>query len=140
MTGRAFLDTNVLVYAFDRSDSTKWELATQLLRDADLTRYVVSAQVLGEFFVTVTRKLPEPVSPDEAEAAVERLTKLEVVPITSDLVQLAIARASTAVISYWDALIVEAARRAGCEAVLTEDLNAGQDFDGVLVQNPFAAA
>lgn len=84
MTGRAFLDTNVLVYAFDRSDSTKWELATQLLRDADLTRYVVSAQVLGEFFVTVTRKLAEPVSPDEAEAAVERLTKLEVIPMTSE--------------------------------------------------------
>ena len=138
MTGRAFLDTNVLVYAVDRSDSTKWEVATRLLRDADLTQYVVSAQVLSEFFVTVTRKLAEPISPDEAEAAVGALTKLEVVPITSDLVQLAIARAAAAVISYWDALIVEAARRAGCDAVLTEDLNAGQDFEGVVVQNPFA--
>lgn len=140
MTGRAFLDTNVVVYAFDRSDLMKREVAIQLLRDADLTQYVVSAQVLSEVYVTVTRKLAEPLSPDEAEAVVERLAKLEVVPITSDLVQLAIARAAVAVISYWDALIVEAARRAGCEAVLTEDLNAGQDFDGVAVRNPFAAS
>lgn len=66
-----------MVYAFDRSDVKKRDVATRLLRDADLTQYVVTAQVLSEFYVTVTRTLAEPPSLDEAGAVVERLAKLE---------------------------------------------------------------
>lgn len=140
MSGRAFVDTNVLVYAFDRADAAKQQVATRLLQKADPARFVVSAQVLSEFYVTVTRKLAQPLARDAAADAVTRLAKLEVVPLTSDLVQLAIQRAADDVISYWDALIVEAARWAGCEVVLTEDLNHGQDFDGVAILDPFTHA
>lgn len=133
---RRFLDTNVLVYAFDNAEPIKQARARELL--ADGSAFVLSAQVLGEFFVTVTRKLAEPLSIDRAREAIIALEVIPVQPITGPLVTAAIDRVQRSRLSYWDALIVETSRAAGCDVLLTEDLQDGQLIDGVRVRDPFA--
>ena len=137
MTAKAFLDTNVLVYLFDHDEPSKRERATQLISKADAAKLVLSAQVLGELYVTITRKLARPVDPAVASEAVADLGALEVVPTDAALVRSAIHTSRSARVSYWDALVISAARRGGCERLLTEHLNDGQRFGSVLVQNPF---
>lgn len=97
---------------------------------------MLSTQVLSEFFVTVTPKLPESLSPAEAEAVVERLTQVPVVALDAPLVRAAIATSQISPISYSDALILEAAAAAGCDRLLTEDLGDGDSIRGVRIENP----
>jgi predicted nucleic acid-binding protein len=140
MTGRTFIDSNVLVYSVDESPAQKIKhgQAVRLLsrQPEDL---VVSTQVLQEFYVVTTRKLKSPLSEERAARAVRGLAKLDVVGVDVSLVLAAVDTSRTAKLSLWDALIVEAASRAGCDQVLTEDLNAGQVISGVRIVNPFAA-
>ena len=133
-----FIDTNILVYAYDSNDPVKQEYAQQLLRNciSDDTA-VLSAQVLSEFFTVVTKRIPNPLSTEEAEQVLDILGILPVVEIDYRLVRRAIDLHRLYGISYWDSLIVAAAHRAGCKQILTEDLNAGQSYQGVLVVNPF---
>jgi predicted nucleic acid-binding protein len=138
MTGRQFIDTNVLVYAFDRADPRKRATAQSVLAAAEPDTSVVSAQVLNEFYVTVTRKLAQPLAVGPARAAVRGMTALDVVPLTGELVLRGIDRATTSQVSLWDALIIEAALEAGCQTLLSEDLSDGQSFDDLVVVNPFA--
>lgn len=98
---------------------------------------VLSTQVLAEFYVAVTRKLGKPLPAGEARAAVESLCKLEVRPVHMNLVKSATRRSQDSQISYWDALIVETAIEADASALLTEDLQHGQQFDRLRVINPF---
>ncbi|MEB3050056.1 PIN domain-containing protein [Mycolicibacter sp. MYC123] len=135
MPGRAFIDTNVLVYAVDEADPAKKRLARTLL--ADTPELVLSAQVLGEFYVTVTRKLAVAVTPDTASELVKRLARLPCIAIDQELVQRATVASQRWQLSYWDALVLEAARQAGCERILTEDLTDGAVYDGVRIENPF---
>ncbi len=139
MSGRTFLDTNVLVYAFDRADKAKRSRAIAILSELDAPgdTLVLSTQVLSEFYVTVTRKLARPLPEPEAERAVNELSRMPVVPVDAPLVQAAVARSRSSRISYWDALIVEAASVAACDLLLTEDLQHGQQFGRVKVTNPF---
>ncbi|MDJ0663187.1 MAG: PIN domain-containing protein [Acidimicrobiia bacterium] len=132
----SFLDTNVLVYAFDRSEPAKMEVAQRLLADPDAD-YVISAQVLSEFYVATTRKLNPPLDHLAALEAMEYLMRLPVVAVDDRLVAYAVTLAEEEPLSLWDAQIVAAAVRAGCEEILTEDLNDGQLIAGVLVRNPF---
>lgn len=136
-TVRTFIDTNVFVYAVDTDDPEKQERAQEALEEARAGGVVLSSQVLQEFFVTVTRKIAQPLEHDEAAREVARLSLLDVVPLDAPLVQSAIGLCGRTSISLWDSLVVRAAVRAGCERLLTEDLNAGQRIDGVLVENPF---
>ena len=131
-----FVDTNVLVYLFDGDAPGKQEVARRILTDRpeDL---VLSIQVLGEFYVSVTRKLAEPLAPESARNAVADLCALSVRPILPSLVLTAVQRSQTSQISYWDALIVESAIDAGAEVLLTEDLQHGQRFGRLRVVNPF---
>jgi predicted nucleic acid-binding protein len=138
MTARTFVDTNVWVYAVDRAEKVKQQRAQSVIEGLDPASTVVSAQVLNEYYVTVTRKLAQPLSPADATVAVSAIAELDVVPVTSSLVLRGIARARTSDLSLWDALIVEAARVAACDVLLSEDLNPGQDLDGVRVRDPFA--
>jgi len=141
MSARQFLDTNVLVYAYDTGSPEKQDVARTLLREALRSgNAVVSAQVLGEFFVTVTRRIPDPLTVGEAQEAVSALQGLPVVDVDGAMVDRAIDTLRQYQISYWDALILAAAERAECEAVLSEDLSAGQMYHGVRVGNPFAAS
>lgn len=138
MSARAFVDTNVLVYLFDDDEPVKQGQARALRSDRDGPDLVVSTQVLGEFYVTVTRKLARPVEPEAAAAAVAEISALPVVSVDADLVRSAIDTAQRHQLSYWDALIVEAAVNAGCELLLSEDLADGATIRGVTVENPFS--
>jgi len=131
-----FLDTNVLVYLFDDDAPDKQSRARELL-EAEADNLVLSTQVLGEFYVTVTRKLARPLGPALARQAVDDLCALPVRQVRAGLVQAAVRRCNTSQLSYRDALIVETAIDAGAAALLTEDLQDGQVFDGLRVVDPF---
>ncbi|MBY5162135.1 PIN domain-containing protein [Salsipaludibacter albus] len=135
---RAFADTNVLVDAFDVGEVDKRAAALALLESPD-HEFVVSAQVLNEFWVTVTRTLEHTLDDDvAADVVTDVSTAFEVVPVDAVLTQAGIARARADRLSLCDALVVEAARTGGCEILLTEDLDDGQSHDGVVVGDPFA--
>lgn len=135
--GRTFLDTNVLVYAVDEGEPAKRDRARRILLELDASSIVLSAQVLAEFYVVVTRKLAAPMRPRDAAAAVAELSKLAVVAVDAPLVIDALALASASNLSLWDAMILRAAALSGCERVLTEDLSDGTLIDGVRVEDPF---
>ena len=137
MSARSFLDTNVAVYAFDRSEPEKRARAIEILGAAAGT-CVVSTQVLQEFYVVVTRKLEKALSEQAAEDAVRALSCLHVVVLDALSVLAAIETSRQESISLWDALIVQAARESGCTRILSEDLADGRAFGGVVVENPFA--
>jgi len=137
MSGKAFLDTNVLVYLFDHDEQSKRERAREILESAEPSEFVLSTQILSEFYVTVTRKLKRPLDPDLAAQAIDWLELLSVVSVDTALIKSAIHTSRLSQISYWDGLVVAAAARAGCERLLTEDLNGGQEIGGVYVENPF---
>jgi predicted nucleic acid-binding protein len=136
---KAFLDTNILVYVFDRDEPAKAARATELLEEAPPGGIALSAQVLNEFYVVATNKLKRPLDSLAAARAVDWLALLEVVPLDAALVKAAIEIGRTAQISHWDALIVASAAAAGCTLLLTEELNDGQTIASVRVENPFRA-
>lgn len=137
MTDRVFVDSNIWVYAVDEDEPVKRAQARAVLNSAAPDTLVTSAQVLGEFYTTVTSKLARPVAADVAAGMVERMGRLPVVAIDVDRAQEAIAGSRSWQLSYWDALIVAAARSAGCDRLLTEDLAEGATYGGVRVENPF---
>jgi predicted nucleic acid-binding protein len=107
-----------------------------VLGDASID-IVVSAQVLSEFYWTVTRKLTPGLPEDLAHDVVRNLAEGEVVPLDAGLVDAAIALARRHDLSLWDAAIVVAAQRSGCDELLTEDLNHGEVIAGVRIRDPF---
>ncbi len=133
---RFFVDSNVLLYAVDPSDRTKRRNALRWL-DAlwESGRGSLSWQVLHEFYVSAVKKMRRP--PKKAQQAVEIYANWVPVETTLGLVRRAWHWSDQAQLSYWDALIVAAAERAGCARLLTEDLQTGQRFGSVEVVNPF---
>jgi predicted nucleic acid-binding protein len=136
-----FCDTNIFVYAYDLSAGRKRTRARGLLEtlwaSGDGT---LSVQVLQELFVTLTRKISPALPPPDARTIISDLVRWRVVEPTRNDVLLAIDAASRWQLSFWDAMIVVAAQRAGAAVIWSEDLNDGQDFDGAIVQNPFRAS
>ena len=136
---REFVDANVLVYAFDSSAGPKQQIAARLLdRLWESGTGCLSIQVLQEFFVTVTRKVPKPLSVDDATGRVRELAAWKVFSPTADDVLAAINVHRHARIGFWDAMIVVAAAESGCDVLWTEDLTNGQLVRGVRIRNPFA--
>lgn len=136
MTSKKFLDTNILVYAVDRHDKTKQLKSRNLLKSlAEENLGVLSTQVLQEFFVTLTKKLG--VDPLAAKDILSSFEHFEVVTVNAQLINEAIDISIINIISFWDSLIMAAAKSANCDEVLTEDLNHGQIIKGVRVVNPF---
>jgi predicted nucleic acid-binding protein len=134
---RAFLDTNILVYADDADAGPKRAQAQALVLGALASGdAVISTQVLQEYFAVATRKLS--VASEAAQKKVEVLAVLVAVTIDADHVIESIKLHRLYNLSFWDALIVHAARRAGCDRVMTEDLQSGQRIEGVEIVNPFA--
>ena len=138
MTDRSFLDTNILVYAYDVREPIKQAQAREILKQGieDETA-VLSVQVIGEFFTVVTRRIPNPLSVEEAEEVLNLLSILPIIDLDFRMVRHAIEIHRQHGIAYWDALIVAAAHRAECTHILTEDLSTGQAYEGVVVVNPF---
>lgn len=138
MSDRVFLDTNVLVYVFDHDTPVKRERAKRILEGATPGEVLVtSTQVLQEFYVTVTRKLKRPVPDADALAAVRGFSQLSMVQIDSPMIHGAIEFSQQKRISFWDALIVQAALEAGCDRLLTEDLHTGCEIGRLRIENPF---
>jgi len=137
---RAFVDANILVYAFDSSAGQKKVVAEELLaRLWETGTGCLSVQVLQEFFVTVTRKVADPLAADEAAERIRELSAWKVFAPTADDVLGAIALHQRAGVSFWDAMIVHAAAESGCDVLWTEDLNDRQVIRGVRIRNPFGA-
>jgi predicted nucleic acid-binding protein len=137
MSVRSFVDTNVLVYRFDRGEPAKRAVAKRLLDKALPGTLVISTQVLQEFYVVMTRKLATPLRPAQASEAVEELGALPVVGVDVDFVRSGIEISRRHDLSLWDALIVQAAVAAQCDRILSEDLADGATIEGVRVDNPF---
>ena len=134
-----FVDTNVLVYAFDKSSSPKKQVAQRLMLELmDQDRLRVSTQVLQELFVTLTRKVSQCCSTEEALAVLEDLTAWPLMTVDYAAIRAAGGLAHQAKLSFWDALVVVAAARTGAAVLYTEDLNDGQEILGVRISNPFA--
>jgi len=132
-----FVDTNVLLYAVSEASGEviKRKTAEHLLDSSDLA---LSVQVLQEFYTVSTRSSrPDRLEHDDAVIVIEAWKMYPVQPMTIAVLDAALAAKQRFQISYWDAAIIEAARALGCEVVLSEDLNHGQDFDGVRVVDPF---
>jgi predicted nucleic acid-binding protein len=132
----AFIDTNVFVYSVSShpSEKGKRDSARALLRAVD---FGTSAQVLGEFYVTATQKIAEPLSEAQALQFISRLIRLPIVTIDSDLVIEAIALKQEHRVSYWDGAIIAAAHRLGAKIIYSEDLTHEHIYGSTKVLNPF---
>lgn len=132
-----FLDTNVLLYAVSTvpDEREKAERAKAVMASTDLS---VSVQVLGEFYVQATRaSRPGRMTHEQATRLVESFTRYPVQSVTLTVVRTALDLRARFGLSYWDAMIIGAAQASGCAEVLTEDMQHGQDLDGVRVVDPF---
>lgn len=138
MTGTVFVDTNVLVYARDGAEPEKQRAAARWMAELWATRRGrLSVQVLQEYYVTATRKLDPPRSRDSARADVVALHAWGPVPVDLVVLERAWALEGKYGFSWWDAQILGAALAARCTWLLTEDLQDGQDVEGLRVVNPF---
>ncbi len=135
---RRFVDTNILLYAHDDSAGAKRDQARALVGQLWETRDgCLSVQVLQEFFVNVTRQIARPLSAETAKEIIADLSHWHMhVPAADDVLG-AIGIHQRAGISFWDAMIVRSAAEMACTVLYSEDLNAGQDYSGVRVENPF---
>lgn len=134
-----FIDTNVLVYAHDRSETRKQPLAQALLDDLWRQRTgTLSTQVLQEFYVVATRKFDPPLRRAAAREIVALYSQWPTVQVDVALILAASKLEERHTLSFWDALIVEAARRAGAARLLTEDLQTGRQIGDIKINNPFA--
>ena len=135
---KSFVDTNVLIYAEDRDAGERHEVARDLIVELWNTRAgVLSVQVLQEFFVNITKKPKKPLSASKALEIVREYLAWEVVDNSPNLLIASIELHRKAQLSFWDASIVQAAIEADCTRLYTEDLNDGQRFGKVVIENPF---
>lgn len=133
-----FVDTNVLVYAYDHDEPEKRRQAKDLLRRIGRRgQLVISTQVLKEFYVSVTRKLRRPLSASDALEALEAWAALPTVQIDFPLIRAAAVTSHRHQLSFWDSLILESAALRGCKHVFSEDLQDGFEHKGLTVKNPF---
>ncbi len=137
MNAKIFVDTNILVYAHDRDAGSKRETAQKVLIElAENQSGALSMQVLQEFYVTVTRKLAVPMPKEAARSIVDDFSYWRV-STTPMEIRHAFRIEDEARISFWDALIVATAMKAGAVRILSEDLNPGQTIAGMPIENPF---
>ncbi|MEO8097104.1 MAG: PIN domain-containing protein [Acidobacteriota bacterium] len=132
-----FADTNILLYSISVNplETAKREIARQILTSR---HSAISVQVLQEFYWQATRGKERPtLTAWEARQAIERFCEMNLQDMTARLFRSALATTERYQIAYWDAAIIEAARALGCHTVLSEDLQQGQDYGGVRVENPF---
>ena len=135
---KTFFDTNILVYLFDTGSPDKRRKARAIFRNhAEAGDILLSTQVLQEFYVAVTRKLARSLDTQAAAAAVASFAELPLVQIDSKLILAAIHRSRNSQLSFWDALIVQAAIEGHAGTLYSEDMQHGQMHDGLRVANPF---
>ena len=135
---RQFLDTNVLVYAHDVTAGDKHSRARALVEELWETRQgCLSVQVLQEFFVTTTRKIPRPLEAPAAAQIIDDLAHWHVhAPAAVDVLAAIDIHQRTGA-SFWDAMILRSAKELDCQILHSEDLNSGQAYDDIQVSSPF---
>jgi predicted nucleic acid-binding protein len=138
MSGRTFFDSNVLVYLFDEDSPAKQARAREIFDEHARTGDIVlSPQVLQEFYVNVTRKLARALPPPAALSVVAHLNTFPLVPVDGATVLRAVQLHQNATLSFWDALIVQAALEGSCKKLLSEDMQHGRRFHDLVIENPF---
>lgn len=138
---KVFLDTNILVYAYDLSAGIKREIARKTVLDLWQSRAgLISTQVLQEFSAAVLSKIPRPLGLETVKNVVDDLLHWEVVVNDGRSVLAALDVQSKHRLSFWDALIIQAALRGGAAVLCSEDFTDGRVIEGVRVMNPFAAS
>jgi predicted nucleic acid-binding protein len=137
MNGVDFLDTNVLVYAYQYTDSRKQRIAHDLVRRAVAERWVISSQVLAEFATTLLHKFSQPPTAEELNEILDRLEPIKLVLPDVEVIRRAIQAGTSYRLHFYDGLIVAAAERAGCSRIFSEDFSDGQKYFGITVTNPF---
>jgi predicted nucleic acid-binding protein len=140
MSGKTFVDSNILIYAHDLDQGKKHLIARDLLTEMMRAKSgALSPQVLQEFYVNATRKLAKPLTKANARLVVADFSTW-CVETTATEVATAFRIEDEAHISFWDALICASALKCGAERILSEDLNHGQKIAGILIENPFRTA
>ena len=133
-----FVDTNVLLYAYDASDPDRATTARDLVSTLGRTRTgALSVQVLQEFYVNAVGKIAQPLSPTDGRDRVRNLARWRTHVPTAEDVLAATSISEERQLSFWDAMIIRSAAELGCHTLWTEDLNDGQVIEGVRVTNPF---
>ncbi len=138
MSAPEFLDTNVLVYAYDSGSPTKQSVAQRLVRAALAGHSVISAQVLAEFAATLLHKISPALRPSDLIVLLDALGPIKVLAPDADVVRRAVEARATYGLHFYDGMIVAAAEKAGCKRIWSEDLNSDQEYFGVTVENPFS--
>ena len=134
----SFFDTNILIYAVDEEETEKFGLAGELVEthlvDGD---GMISVQVLREFYYSATRKLRRPLTDEQAREMVEHFSTFRTLPEDARMVLGAVRRSQELMLPFWDALIVEAALKAGADRLFTEEMQHGLLIEGMRIENPF---
>jgi predicted nucleic acid-binding protein len=138
MNGPDFLDTNVLVYAYDTGDRRKHGIAGDIVRRALAGEGIASTQVLSEFVSTFLHKHTPPARPEDLLQLLDILSPLKLIPLDHGTVRRAVEARAAYGIHLYDGMIVAAAERGRSGRILSEDLNAGQSYFQIPVVNPFA--
>ena len=137
MSAPEFLDTNVLVYAYDPTDRRKQQTARELVRKGLAGDILLSAQVLAEFAATLLHKMSPAARPADVKAALDALSPIRVIVPDGEMVRRAVEAKAEYGLHLYDGMIVAAAERGGCSRIWSEDLKTGQKYFGVAVENPF---
>ncbi|MGB9456471.1 MAG: PIN domain-containing protein [Bryobacteraceae bacterium] len=138
MSAPDFLDTSVLVCAYDRTDRHKQRAARKLVAAALDGAALISVQVLAELSVTLLHKMSPPARPEQVTMILDAIAPVPLVVPDGEMVRRAVEARAKYGVHLYDGMIVAAAERAGCARILSEDLNPGQAYFGVRVENPFA--
>ena len=134
---KAFFDTNILVYLFDAGAPAKQRRAREILTQHTLAgETLLSTQVLQEFYVVVTRKLATPLDPGAAYQPVRELAVMPSVRVDIPLILSAIQLSRSKRLSFWDGLIVQSALEGGASILYSEDMQDGQVFETLRIENP----
>jgi predicted nucleic acid-binding protein len=134
----SFVDTNVLVYALAADDTKRSPVAQTLVRELMAAKaFQTSTQVLQELYVTLTRKIRTPITPEQALRYLDQIAVWPVAVLDYAAMRDAVELSTSAVLSFWDALILVAAARSGAKRLYTEDLQDGQIILGIEIVNPF---
>lgn len=135
---KIFVDTNVIVYAYDKDAGEKHRIAAEIMKDLWRSGLgTISTQILQEFFVTLTKKISTPMDISVVRETIRRLSKWDVLLIDVDIILRATELQERYKYSFWDSLIIAAAIAGGVRTLLSEDLADGQTIQGLTIKNPF---
>jgi predicted nucleic acid-binding protein len=135
---KVFLDTNLLLYAYDAGSPAKHTVAARILEDLWKSgNGILSTQILQEFFVNATKKIPKPLSVAVGREIVEDFLKWKVVPIEGRTILGAIDLQEKHRYAFWDSLVIQAAIEGGARWLFSEDLKDGQKIGNLTIRNPF---